>query len=314
MPIGDPAVEPAEPAEAEPEASASAESEAESASLDFSSEDMYSQFRASLPEDQRELPIFKDTKSISSLAEQALNAQKMLGKPKLPVPDESWGDNEWNDFYSKLRPETSSDYEFPEKLELKLSEDGDTKEFSFDEDTSNELKTVSHELGLTKRQANQLAEVWAKKSLGSNESLTSQIDGSVKEQVVELQKEWGDQYEVKHRAANEAIETLSSEIPELQQLVEWSPIVANHPAVMKLFERLSPLVSDLGLQGSGNSPSMGFGGETVASIKSEIDSISQDHGELIMSNPSTLSMADRTRREQLLSKRSALYKKLHPSS
>jgi hypothetical protein len=279
--------------------------------LDFGSEDVYNQFRESLSDEQKELPIFKETKSLKALADQTVNAQKMLGKQRLPVPSDDWGDNEWDDFYSKLRPETSSDYELPESLELKLSEDGETKEYKFDEETTGQLKEVAHNLGLTKRQANQLAQVWAERTVGAEGSLNEQIASDVKEKVSSLQKEWGDQYEVNHRAANEAYEALVQEIPELAELMEWSPQVANHPAVMKLFNRLSPLVSDLGLQGGGGDPA-GFGDQTVAGLKAQIEEIDTQHQQLIMSDPSEMSMADRQKRERILAQRTALYKKLYP--
>lgn len=308
MPIGE---ETAAAEAATQEAEVATETTSESTPLDFGSEDMYNQFRESLSDEQKELPIFKETKSLKALADQTVNAQKMLGKQRLPVPSDDWGDNEWNDFYSKLRPETSSDYELPESLELKLTDDGDLKEYKFDEETTGQLKEVAHNLGLTKRQANQLAQVWAEQTLGAEGSLQSQIANDVKEKQVSLQKEWGDQYEVNHRAANEAFEALSEEIPELRELMDWSPIVANHPAVMKLFNRLSPLVSDLGLQGGGGDPS-GFGTETVAGIKGQIEELDTTHSQLIMSDPSEMSFADRQKRERILAQRSALYKKLYP--
>jgi len=307
MAIGEP-VEPAEPTEP---VATSEPVTPEPSAIDFSSEDTYQQFVQTLPEAQRDLPFFKETKNFASLADQTINQQKMLGKPKLPVPQDDWGDNEWNDFYSKIRPETSSDYEIPDKFDIKLTEDGETKEFSLTEEASDTLKQLSHDMGLSKRQAGQLAKAYAEQGLGATENLNAQIAEDVKGKISALQAEWGSEYEVKHRAANEAFDTLSAEIPELKELIEWSPIVAHHPAVMKLFERLSPLVGDLGMQSGNSGFDGGFGGETVAGIKGQIADLDTTHNAIIMSDPSEMSMADRTKREQILAQRAALYKKLY---
>jgi hypothetical protein len=294
-------------------ATAADEAITETQALDFSSEDIYGQFRASLPEDLREKDLFKNTKSLQSLAEQAVNAQSALGKKRLPVPQEDWKDADWDDFYTQLRPETTDGYTTQEKLSLTVEDGGDAKEYTFDEATSTKLKEVAHGLGLTDRQFQGLQKVWAENALQSEGMLDTQISQHVQTLTNELRKDWGNDFNINHRSANEAYAALSSEIPELEELMNWSPIVANHPAVMKLFHRLAPLVKDIGAPSG--SHTLG-GSETVAGLKAQIRDFDTEHNELLFvtgDKLAALSPADKSKRERLLAKRTELYQKLYPT-
>lgn len=283
-----------------------------SPTLDFESEDTYNAFRATLPEELREKPLFKDTKSLKSLAEQAINAQSALGKKRLPVPQEDWKDSDWQDFYALLRPETVDGYKGREKVPVQL-EGEDIKEFSFDAQTSTRLKEVAHSMGLTPKQYSQLEEVYASQAIQSQGALDSQIKAHVETLTNELRKDWGNDFAINHRAANEAYQALVAQIPELEALINWSPIVANHPAVMKLFHTLSPMVKDLGMPNGGNAS--GFGSDTVAGLKHQIAEFDAEHFDLIYAPENklaTLTPADKAKRQRLLDQRTQMYQKLYP--
>lgn len=283
------------------------------ATLDFDSEDTYKAFRATLPEELRERPFFKDTKSLKSLAEQAVNAQSALGKKRLPVPQEDWSDTEWTDFYSHLRPETVDGYKDREKIAVQLDGE-DIKDYSFDEQTSTKLKEVAHSMGLTPKQYSQLEEVYASQAIEGEGTLAKQINTYVETLTNELRKAWGNDFATNHRSANEAYQALSSQIPELEDLMTWSPIVANHPAVMKLFHTLAPLVKDLGMPNSGNAS--GFGNDTVAGLKQQIADFDAEHFDLMFASENkmaTLTPADKAKRQRLLDQRTQLYAKLYPT-
>lgn len=274
--------------------------------IDFSSEDTFARFRETLPDDLKGHKLFQETKSFESLAQQTINAQSALGKKRLEAPGEDWDDTRWSEFHSQFVPE---DYELPEKLELRLSEDGDIQNYELKKETAAELKSVAKELGMSSAQAKKLTEVWAKRELASSQELDGQIQKAVSDQISELRSEWGDQFEVNHRSANEAYDVLVKEVPELEALMQWSPVVANHPATMKLFHRLAPLVKDLGVAGGSGRMGSGFEGETVAQIDAELQDLMTTHEQLINSDPGTLSFADQEKRQKVLERRSELYRK-----
>ena len=284
----------------------------EAPSYDFESEDMYKTVVNTLPEDQREREFFKNTKSLKSLAEQAINAQSALGRKRLQAPQEDWSDAEWNEFHTHIKPESAEAYAGKESVSVFL-DDQESKEFTFDESTSADLKEVAFNLNLHQRDYGKLQEIWAEHSVKAEAQLSQQINESVQSQNNALQQEWGMDYATNHKSANEAFEVISKQIPELNELVEWSPIVANHPAVMKLFNLIAPSVKDLGLPNTGVGGST-FSDDSVASLKSQITDLDTKYRDLIMVDQDGLAKmntADKAKRERILKQRTELYQRTY---
>jgi hypothetical protein len=278
--------------------------------MDFSSEDTFRAFVGSLPAEQQELGMFKDTKTFGSLVDQTINAQSALGKKRLEAPNENWGDDDWTNFYSNIRPETTDGYVFEESYDVTKGEE--VVKHSLSEGDVTELRTVADQLNLSPQQAKQLGEIWANRSVGAEGTLSEQINESVTAQQRALQNEWADNYELNHKSANEAFEILAEKVPELRDLVAWSPIVENHPGIMKLFHTLAPLVQDAGMVGGRQGG--GFAGDTVAGVQAQIKDFETQNAELLMTDPNALSIADKLKREDMLKQRTALYQKLHPKA
>jgi hypothetical protein len=111
------------------------------------------------------------------------------------------------------------------------------------------------------------------------------------------------------RSSSEAFAALSQEIPELKELAE-DPIVSNHPATMKLFHKLSQTMGDT-LPPSGSNTPSAFGENSVQGIRAQIQDLDASQADLILSDPSSLPMSDRTKRQQILDKRAQLYSQLY---
>jgi len=282
---------------------------AASPEIDFGSEDTFRAFVGTLPEDQQGLDLLKNTKSLSSLVDQTINAQSALGKRRLEAPNADWTEEQWTEFESAIRPETEDAYQFEEKYTF--GEGESAIEHSLSEADTAELRAVANELGLSTRQASKLAAKWAERSVQANGDLSGQIDAAVESARTAIRAEWGDQYEVNHRSANEAFEILAKEIPELKELVGWSPVVENHPGIMKLFHKLAPMVQDAGMITGGQSG--GFGEQTVASLRAQLADFDAQHEQLINADPTRLSIDDKIKREEILNKRTEFYKKLWPN-
>lgn len=284
------------------------------AATDFTSEDTYQAFVASLPEDQRGSKLLTETKTLGSLLEQTINAQSALGTKRLATPQEDWTEDQWKDFHRQAgRPETLDGYSFEEKMEIKLGDQQDIHNYEVAPETATIMREIANDMDLTPRQAKILMKKWAEQDISAMGAVSTQEAASVAEQQNALKVEWGSEHEVKHRAANEAYEALAQEIPELRELMAWSPVVANNAGVMKLFERLSPMLAQSGIVGKGT-PSAGFGEATVAGLKADISALRADNAELINTNPSELSMADRSKRDGILNQITEYYKKLHPAN
>lgn len=265
----------------------------------------YADFLNTLPDHLKDNDTIANTKSFESLADQLVNAQKALGAKRLQAPQPDWTEKDYDNFYSQLRPE-NDEYAIPDAIE------GIEELPKLPEETEQELVDFAGQMGLTQGQFNMLYEQYMKMGLeGNNMELQAQQE-EVTQYRTALKSEWGDDYDVKVRQANEAYTALSSEIPELKDLIETSGVIANHPAVLKLFSRISEVSGDT-LPLSGNNPQTAFGSDTVHSIRSELAAIDAQHSELIMSNPSSLSIGDRNKRQQILQQRADLYSKMYPN-
>lgn len=170
----------------------------------------------------------------------------------------------------------------------------------------------SAEMGLNQQQFDKLYERYMGMAVEGNEITTQQTQETVTEHRQSIQGEWGEKYETNLSEANQAYEALSSEIPELRELIESDPVIANHPAVLKVFHRIAEVSGDA-LPLAQNNPTSGFASENVHGVKSAIQELDTVNASLIMSDPSSLSMADRTKRQQVLDQRAKLYSNLYPS-
>lgn len=252
--------------------------------------------------------MFKETKSLKALADQALNAQRMLGTKRLEAPSEDWDDNKWNEFYDHLRPKTVDDYSVPEKYEFG---EGDKKsELVLDDESKGTLKELAHKLGLSQKQFQGLAEKYAETQFTGQAGIQESINEAVTKAIGSVKAEWGDTFDTNMKMAFEAYEAFSEEIPELKELMDWSPYVANHPAMLKLFHKLSGLTQDTGMFKGGMGG--GMNDSSVGGIKAQISALETENANLLLhKNPSELPLSDRKRRDQLLETRTKLYEKLY---
>lgn len=275
------------------------------------SADQYQSLLASLPEELQNNATIQNTKSFDALANQLVNAQSALGAKRLEQPQADWTDEKWDEYYTQVRPE-NNEYSIPE--EISISEEFDGVDIPAPtEDQLQELTDFATDMGLNQRQFDGLVGRWAELQMEGNAAVDNHNKETIHKYGADMAEHWGTNFEVNMKQANETFDALSQEIPELQDLVNWSPVVANHPAVLKLFHKISEISGDaLPMGNSGSSP---FGqNESVQGIKAQIEQLDSDNKQLVMTDPSALSFADREKRENILQKRIKLYSQLYGNS
>lgn len=286
--------------------------------FDFSSEDSFRSFVSTLSPEQQGSQILKETKTFGSFVDQALNAQEFIKKSgKIDGPSNDWTQDQLREWQTglKLAPEDASGYEFPKDLSVTLEEGADPRSYAFEEQTTEALANAAHRMGLQPWQAQEMAQIWAEQELAGADALTSGNKEIITAGLNGLREEWGDDFDLNHRSANEAFATLAERIPELNDLVGLSEVVQNHPGVLKLFAELAPLVHEAGMNPGTGRVGSGFQGETVAQIQSEMQAfLDSPEGQLINQDPMELNLSDRERRERAIAKRMEFFKKLHSDS
>ena len=281
----------------------------ESSGLDFSSPDTYKQFVETLPEDIRGYKAFQETENLQSLANQLVNAQSALGKKRLEAPSEEWTDDNWNEFYSNMRPE-NDEYTVAEIGELSLPEEleGAAHPELHDEGVQ-QMVDLAGQMGLTQRQFDIMYQTTVQNLMKGNQMNSQGVDESLKEYRASLSADWQADFDVNLKQSKEAFSALAQDIPELNDLV-GDPTIANHPGMLKLFHKVAQVTGD-SLPSMSNNPANGFGENSAINIRGQIRDIDTQNQELILSEPSQLKPLDRAKREQLLQKRAELYNKLY---
>lgn len=280
----------------------------ESTGLDFSSPDTYKQFVETLPEDIRGYKAFQETENLQSLANQLVNAQSALGKKRLEAPSEDWTDDNWNDFYSNMRPE-NDEYTVAEVSELTLPEELQGQNVDLPDDGIQQMVDLAGQMGLTQRQFDIMYQTTVQNLMQNNKDGDTNLAESLKTYKAALSADWQDSMDVNIKQSKQAFTALAQEIPELNELVQ-DPTIANHPGMLKLFHKLATATGDL-IPSMSNNPANGFGENSAISIQAQIRDLDSANQELIMSEPAMLKPADRAKRDQILQKRTELYSKLY---
>lgn len=126
----------------------------------------------SIPDEYKEKGWTKNIKSYDDLWKMNDSAQALIGKKTIGIPTEESSDQEWSDYYAKLRPQNATDY----NVEL---EEGDKELF----------EKLFYDNGINTRQAKALVDGY-KQSIAMVEN--------------ELKSEAGYQQELSNRFGNEA--------------------------------------------------------------------------------------------------------------
>ena len=184
------------------------------------------EFQASqMPPGLREEPSLKTFDSVDKLAKSYVNAVKMIGgnpDNMVAIPDEG---EKWDDFYNKIgRPEKANDYQFGD-------ENGELDGF----------REFAHDTGLTQDQASNILKLYGDIQEEQEEAHQNGLEELRTNTTMELQKEWGKNYDGKMDYAKRAFAQFAS--PELSQLMDESGM-GNHPEMLRVFAKVGELMGE----------------------------------------------------------------------
>ena len=184
------------------------------------------EFQASqMPPGLREEPSLKTFDSVDKLAKSYVNAVKMIGgnpDNMVAIPDEG---EKWDDFYNKIgRPEKANDYQFGD-------ENGELDGF----------REFAHDTGLTQDQASNILKLYGDIQEEQEESQQNGLEELRTNTTMELQKEWGKNFDGKMDYAKRAFAQFAS--PELSQLMDESGM-GNHPEMLRVFAKVGELMGE----------------------------------------------------------------------
>lgn len=183
-------------------------------------------FLNSIPEDLREHPSLSPIKDVENLARSYVNAQRLIGADKIPMPVNPT-EEDLDKIYSRLgRPDTPQDYQ--------IAADGNV----ITEERAAEYADIAHNLRLTPAQAQGVLEYYRSAVQNDLDSSAQANEAAIEQSMSQLQSEWGAKYESNIEAAQKAVDQFEAgNIMELQ-LADGSKL-GNHPDVIRAFARVA---------------------------------------------------------------------------
>lgn len=183
-------------------------------------------FLQMIPEEIREHPSLSPIRDVENLARSYVNAQRLIGADKIPMPVNPT-DDDLDRIYGRLgRPESSEGYEIPV--------DGNI----VTEDVATQFKDIAHALRLTPDQAQGIMEYYRSSVENTGVANMQQSEEYREQTEATLKQEWGRAYEQKiDMAAKAAQEFASSEMFNIQ-LADGS-MLGDNPDFIKAFAKIA---------------------------------------------------------------------------
>tara|TARA_R100001443_G_scaffold2676_4_gene8765 strand:- start:6263 stop:7108 length:846 start_codon:yes stop_codon:yes gene_type:complete len=219
-------------------------------------------FMEMIPEELREHPSLSPIKDVGNLARSYVNAQRLIGSDKVPLPKNPT-EEDLDNIYSKLgRPETPQGYELPV--------DGNV----ITEEVAAQYADIAHNLRLTPQQAQGVLDYYKSTVQQTSEGLVEQAEKQAEKTAAELQKEWGQAFEQKVTAAKDIVEQFGGS-DLLQMKLEDGTLIGNHPAFIKAFAAMGDFKSTVTSEDtvSDNATNRAY---TPAMAQQEVDTIMND--------------------------------------
>jgi hypothetical protein len=190
------------------------------------------EFLSNIPEDLRDHPSLGPIKDVENLARSYVNAQRLIGADKLPMPVNPTAED-LDNIYSRLgRPESADGYE--------IAVDGNI----VTEEVAKSYADVAHNLRLTPDQANGVLEYYramVQESGQLSEAAETQQRASTE---TALRKEWGDEFDVRIEDAGKIAKQFGSgELLEMR-LADGTK-VGNHPDFIRAFAKMAEFRSSV---------------------------------------------------------------------
>ena len=217
-----------------------------------------------------------------------VEAQKLIGKKGVIMPEEGASADDWNEFYNKLgRPEKPDDYELPEIKDF-------PDDLPVQEAMVKDYREIAHTLGLSNKQTSQLYEWYQKQNATVYNNLVSQKADNLKSTETSLRKEWGKAYDEKVSSAKKMLEFVSDN--DLGFFEEHG----NNPSLIRTLSNIAAKMSEDTLGGRSKGLTM-----TPDEARQEIIKIKSD-----VKHP--FNIEDHPERAMAISRMNDLYKMAYP--
>lgn len=199
------------------------------------------EWRKNLPEGIRENPILDKFNSLEDVAKSYIEAQKFIGRKKIPLPPENATKEDWDVVFKSLgRPEKAEDYKIPEIKDL-------PEDFEISNEMVENFKEEAHKLGLLPPQVEGLYKWYVDTQKNFIEHYNELREEDRANAEANLRKEWGKAYGQNLGFAQKVMKQFADE----DAVTEIEESLGNNPALIKMFYNIGKTMSEDVLAGAG---------------------------------------------------------------
>jgi hypothetical protein len=221
-----------------------------------------SEFLQQLPEEIRDHPSLQSINDVGNLGLSFVNAQRLIGADKIPLPKNPTEDD-LNNIYTKLgKPEQPSGYEI--KADGQILTEGDVNTYT----------DIAHKLGLSKTQANGILDYYRSSIQQTTEAMSKDSEQQRQQIEQSLKAEWGADFDAKVSQANRAVADIAGQ-DLLDMVLQDGTKVGNHPAFIKAFANFADFKTSVTKEDTISENSVNYR-MSPADAKSRIDTIMND--------------------------------------
>ena len=217
-------------------------------------------FRDLIPDEYKDNKALANFNNMNDFVKSYVNAQKIVGADKIPVPNKYSTEDDWKVVFSKLgAPETPDGYKY------------NFKEGEVDNDMLQSFNQQAHKLGLLPAQAESLIKFY--NDLNENNTIATEqnVEQARLDTETELKKEFGPQFNKRiEQAKRLASSTLGSEFLNNTFLKDGSRL-GDNLEVVKAFSNLAEKLSEDEVVKGDSSSYM-----TAKDIENEITSLTEE--------------------------------------
>ena len=221
-----------------------------------------SEFLQQLPEEIRDHPSLQSINDVGNLGLSFVNAQRLIGADKIPLPKNPTEDD-LNNIYTKLgKPEQPSGYEIKADGQILTEEDVNT------------YTDIAHKLGLSKTQANGILDYYRSSIQQTTEAMSKDAQQQKLQIEQNLKAEWGADFDAKVSQANRAVADIAGQ-DLLDMVLQDGTKIGNHPAFIKAFASFADFKTSVTKEDTISENSVNYRMST-AEAKSKLDAIMSD--------------------------------------
>ena len=221
-----------------------------------------SEFLQQLPEEIRDHPSLQSINDVGNLGLSFVNAQRLIGADKIPLPKNPTEDD-LNNIYTKLgKPEQPSGYEI--KADGQILTEGDVNTYT----------DIAHKLGLSKTQANGILDYYRSSIQQTTEAMSKDSEQQRQQIEQSLKAEWGADFDAKVSQANRAVADIAGQ-DLLDMVLQDGTKVGNHPAFIKAFANFADFKNSVTKEDTISENSVNYR-MSPADAKAKIDTIMND--------------------------------------